>query len=269
MTVERYEVSPTGRWGGKITSRPLPEAGPSLEGLGREDRTLMKYVWLSQAATERRVGHSFEVVHEALRAMGADAGLVEISARAVDDELRHAELCREMASLYAGHAVGAPEELPFTHPTHPAAKSDALRRALYVVGQCAFNETFASAYLESAHASATVPLARAALRELLSDEIDHARIGWAFVSTLDEQTKSELDSWILPLAIANLREWRSLKLPEGSRSVVGAHGVPEKEAIERALLDAVESLMIPGFERFGFAVGPLKKWHAAGAPTSA
>lgn len=264
---DRYEVSPTGRWGGRITSRALPDGGNDLATLSDEARRALIGVWLGQAATERRVGYSFEVVRDALRERGADEGLIETATRAIDDELRHAELCREMASRYAGRALPPPSDLPFAHPTHPSASGDTQRRALYVLGQCAFNETFASAYLESALAAATVPLAEAGLRELLSDEIDHARIGWAFASTLSAHERRELDSWLVPLAIANLREWRSIQLPETPREVLRAHGVPAREDVFAALLDALQSLMIPGFERFGFDVGPMRRWVARGAPT--
>jgi hypothetical protein len=265
---DRFVVSPAGRWGGAITSRPLPETAPALVGLTNDQREFIAEVWLTQASTERRVGRSFEVVHRALVDLGADGGLVDVAARAVDDEMRHAELCRQMASRYAGREVEPLAELPFTHPTHPEAKTDRIRHALYVVGQCAFNETFASAYLEAAHASATVPLARAALRELLSDEIDHARIGWAFLATVDAPLRREIESWLLPLAIGNLRQWRATVLaPAGMREAVGGHGVPPRTAIEAALLDAVATLMIPGLERFGFDVAVMKRWHARGAPT--
>jgi hypothetical protein len=261
-------LSPSGRWSGKVTRRPLPESGPSMRGLSREARVTMANLWLSQSATERRVASSFEVVHRALVALDADPGIVAVAARAVDDEHRHAALCTEMASRYLGRPVRPAPDLPFAHPSHPDARSEALRQALYVVGQCALNETFASSYLETCLAGATAPLARAALRELLSDEVDHARVGWAYLSTMPAPTRAELDGWLLPLAVCNLREWRSLQLPEGDRGVLAAHGVPARDAVERCLLDALETMVIPGFERFGFAVEPLRRWAARGAPTA-
>ena len=264
---KRYAIDPAGRWSGRVTRRPLPDAAPSLEGLTRSDRATLANLWLSQAATERRVAESFGVVHDALASLGADAGLVEVSARAVDDEMRHAELCRQMASRYAGRPLDPPPDLPFAYPAHRDARSEELRRALHVVGQCALNETFASAYLEASLAGATAALARAALRELLSDEVDHARLGWAFLSSLPAPTREALSDWLVPLAVCNLREWRALSLPKGPREVLRAHGVPDRADVESALMDAIESLMIPGFERFGLAVDGLRNWFARGAPT--
>lgn len=194
-----------GRWGGAVTSRPLPVDGE----LSEIDPTLREHlarIWLSQAATEARVAKSFALVHESLIALGAADGLVTVSKRAIDDEHRHTALCREMARRYFGAEVTTTPQLPFAPPRHELATSDEQRKALWVIGQCAFNETFASAYLSLCHERAESALPRAALRELLSDEIDHARIGWAYLATLPRHLRASIDDWLLPLAICNLRE---------------------------------------------------------------
>lgn len=260
--------SATGRWNGRLTSRPLPDAAESLRGLSADERTLLANIWLSQAATERRVADSFALVHRSLVALEADPGLIETAARAVDDEYRHTELCRVVASRYAGRELRNPPLLPFVHPAHPSAKSDRVRQCLYVVGQCAFNETFASAYLEAALSSAEVGLAKSAVRELLSDEVDHARVGWAFAATLPASERAEVQSWLIDLAICNLREWRAIALPDAAKGAVVRHGVPERAKVEAALVSVVSDVMIPGFERFGFDVRELRDWHAQGAPTA-
>lgn len=260
--IPAYSVRADGRWAGRVTRRALPD-DPSLDTLSPSERALLVNLWRSQAATERRVARSFELVRDALVARGDDAGLVAVSERAIDDEMRHASLCMELASRYAGRVVSPPPELPHEHPTHPGA-SEPLRRALFVLGQCALNETLASAYLDACLEVAEHPLPRAALSELLSDEIDHARIGWAFASTLDDGARDALQPWLLPLAVSNLRMWRQLSLPEGE---LAPHGVPPKEKVREALLNAVRELVIPGFERFGFDGRGLREWSARGAPT--
>ncbi|NOU27597.1 MAG: hypothetical protein HOO96_06775, partial [Polyangiaceae bacterium] len=69
-------LDPAGRYGGRATSRPLPESEPLVDVLPGAAREHLANVWLSQAATELRVARSFEVVHAALRDLDADAGLV-------------------------------------------------------------------------------------------------------------------------------------------------------------------------------------------------
>lgn len=261
----RARVGADGRWGGAVTRRDLPETSDAIHALPRALRARLASVWLSQAATEARVARSFGVIHGSLARVGAHPGLVALAARAVDDEHRHAALCEEVAGRYAGKGCGPHVELPTQRPRHPHASSDALRDALYVVGQCALNETFASAYLSAARKGAKTELARAALRELLEDEVDHARIGWAYLMTAPPALRAELSEWLVPLTVCNLREWRRLELPDDD--ALSAHGVPPMEVARAALDDAVEELLVPGFRHVGLDTRALERWIARGAPT--
>lgn len=262
-----------GRYGGKITRRRLPTNEPAVDALDGEARDFLARMWLSQAATELRVARSFAVVHAALRTLRADPGLVSIAARAVDDEHRHAALCKRMAAAYFGAEVVDPPELPFAPPAHAAATSAEERSVLHVIGQCAFNETFASGYLSASLEGAKVPLARAALSELLSDEVDHARIGWAYLATLPEGHRAAVEDWLLPLAVCNLREWRALATPRldavaaRGQDVLAEHGFPRADVVEAALVTTLRDLVVPGLRHFGFRAEKLATWVDAGAAT--
>lgn len=259
--------SATGRWGGAVTSRPLPDADDEVREAPRALRDELACLWLSQAATEARVARSFALVAESLRALGADAGLVAMADRAVDDEHRHHALCRAMAERWHGAPVAPAPELPFAPPAHAAAPSERARRALWIVGQCTFNETFASAYLALCSERAEHPMARAALRELLSDEIDHARVGWAFLHTCDEATRAVVQDWLLPLAVCNLREWRAVRLAEDER--LARHGIPPAGEVELALQRALSELIVPGLAHVGLDPRPLERWIREGSPVPA
>jgi hypothetical protein len=172
------------------------------------------------------------------------------------------------------HALAPPLELPFSHPSHPEARTPELRDALFVIGQCVFNETLASAYLSASYEAATHPMARAALRELLSDEVDHARVGWASLGPLPPTLREELAPWIHPLAVANLREWRKLTLLEtklfsesAETIVLARHGFLEKSRIEEALFEGMRDLIAPGLALVGLRTAPLNRWLDSGAPT--
>lgn len=260
-------LDPQGRYRGRATGRPLPAREPQIDALAGSAREHLAHLWLSQSATELRVARSFALVHAALRDLSADPGLIATAYRAMDDEHRHATLCKDMAERYLGMPVVEPPELPFEPPTHPLAESEDERRALYVVGQCAFNETFASAYLTAAQDGATVPLARAALRELMADEVDHARIGWAYLSTLPRSLKPRIEDWLLPLAITNLREWRRLLETPHEAHHLAPHGFPPGPAVEEALTTALRDLIVPGLAHFGYRTRGLVSWLSEGAPT--
>jgi hypothetical protein len=245
-----------------VTERPFPDAAELAE-LSPARRRMLAEAWLGQAATEARVARSFAVIHQSLSRLGADPGLLRLSARAVDDEHRHAALCEELAGLHAGRPVGPHPRLSDRRPAHPTAESQLLRDTLYVVGQCALNETFASAYLSAARRGATTPLARHALRELLEDEVDHARIGWAFLSDAPAEAKHALDDWLLPLTVSNLREWRQLILPKDDS--LAAHGVPPMEVARDAITSVLTGVVVPGFAHVGLDTRNLERWIARGA----
>ena len=258
------------RWGGRLTSRPLPERDPALEALTDEQRAQLVAVWIGRAASERRVADAFETIHGALQSARTDSSLRGLAARAVDDELRHAELCRVVASRYAGRELDPPAPLTLVVPAHRGAPAR-LVATLHVLGHCAMNETFASAFLEAsfAYADADAALARAALREILSDEIDHARIGWAHLAQLGDHQRAEVAPWIGSLVYANLKMWRDTPRASVTHPMLQRHGAPGAQVIESALIGAVRELILPGLARFRLSTPSLERWLAAGAPTAA
>jgi len=208
------------------------------------------------------VAHSFEVVHHALVRLGADPGLVHLAKRAVDDEHRHAALCEEVAGRYAGRVVGPYRALSERRPEHPGASAE-LRHVLHVVGQCCLNETFATAYLSAAQAGAQTPLVKRAIQELLSDEVDHARVGWGFVHTLSPELRGSLEQWLLPLVVCNLREWRLIDLPDDD--ALAGHGVPPHGTVQQAITETLHGVVIPGLAHVGLNTRDLEAWAADGA----
>lgn len=260
-------ISPTGRWAGKLTGRPLPEADATVDALNGDDRDALVEIWLGRAANERRVSDSFVVVADALTALCADPALIELARRAVDDELRHAELCRIVASRIAGCELAPPPRLTLVVPPHATA-SPALRHLLHVVGQSCLNETIASAVLEASLAHARGSLVSAALRELLSDEIDHARIGWALLAATSEPVRAKIEPWIAPLVRGNVKMWRETPRRYATNTSVAAQGALTRDQSETTLLAAVQDLILPAFDRLGISTTDVCRWLRAGAPTA-
>jgi hypothetical protein len=258
-------VNPT-RWGGRLTSRPLPERDAELEALAPAQRDQLSAIWLARAASEQRVAGAFEVVRDALQDLGSEPQLCALAARAVDDEHRHAELARQVASRFAGRELEPPARLTLVVPEHRGAP-DRLRPSLHVLGHSAMNETFASAFLEAALGPCRAPYARASLRELLSDEVDHARIGWAHLAALRTEQRAELAPWLDSLVRANLKMWRDSGREYPSDPALHRHGAPSVEVVESALLGAVRDLIIPGLDQFGIPTRGLRSWLESGAPT--
>ncbi len=101
-------------------------------------------------------------------------------------------------------------------------------------------------------AAATGALAKAALRELLSDEIDHARLGWAHLSSLDVDTRRAIAPWLPSLLRANLRMWRDAPRDYSEDARIIGHGAISRELLEHALSVALHTLILPGLAQLGF-----------------
>ncbi len=245
-----------GRWHGRLTARPLPD-GPIDAPLSDDDRALVVQAWLGRSAAERRAGDSFLVIRDALLARHEPTPLVELATRAIDDEHRHAEICRVVASRYAGRELSAPGELTLSVPLHEGAVPE-LRHSLHVIGQCALNETAASAFLEACLGRAEVSLVRAALRELLSDEIDHARIGWAHLAAANVEHKRALAPWLPKLVRGYEQEWSRSFAPPPPKDL-SAHGVPPRDVIVAAVEGAMRDVVWPGLVHVGFTLAPHDK----------
>jgi hypothetical protein len=261
------EFTSKGRWGGKLTRKPLPTNDPTIETLPAAQRKVLADVWMRRAAMERRVADSFQVIHGSLVRRNASPDLALLAERAIDDEFRHAELSRVVASAFAGRELPAPARLELEVPKHKGASPE-LRDTLFIVGQCVLNETTAGAYLEACLSRAKGPLAKAALGELLSDEIDHGRIGWAHLASLDEATRAQVGRWLLPMAFLNLRIWR-YETPEDPThtEALTHHGAPPPAIIHAALADALRHLIVPGLKQLGIDTSLLDRWLADGAST--
>lgn len=255
-----------GRWGGRVTNRPLLHGDETLTSLADDDRVTLSDVWLARAATERRVAESFAVIRDALDELGSDRALVNLADRAVDDEWRHAEICRFVASRFADRELEPPPALELTVPKHRGAERQ-LELELWVIGQCCMNETIASAFLEAAVATSGAPMAHGALRELLSDEIDHARLGWAFLATLPRARLDAVGPWMFGMLRENLKLWRDAPRGYPMTDALARQGAPREAVVEDSLLTAVRELVIPGLERFALPTDKIHVWLASGAPT--
>jgi hypothetical protein len=241
----------------RLSRRPLPEPDASIARLSDEDRRLLVGSWGGRAGAELAGAESFRIIAAALRDLGAEPELQALAARAVDDELWHSEICHQVASIYAGRALPAPVVPAHQIPEHAGA-GEALRRTLHVVGQCCINETSAAAFYETCLAGARTSLSRAALRALLSDEIDHARVGWAHLGSplVDGETRAGVAAWLPSMIAANLRAWRE-RAAAPERAALIENGTPSFAAGDRAIVGALRDLLRPGFARLGFDVGAL------------
>ena len=233
-----------------VASAGLPESDDTIEELTAAEREAVGASWSSRAANELATAQTFGMLSTMLVPRGVDPEVTWLAARAVADEVRHAEICRTVAAAYLAKPVEWPQARTLEAPRF-GSTSPELGTTLFIVLQCCMNETIAGAYLRACQNDARGPLVRAALRELLRDEIDHARLGWAHLASphLSKTARRHVAA-----AIPNLlQSCRSLWLDEKrtERPTPSGHGCVPNAALPRIVDDAIEELVLPGLRHVG------------------
>jgi hypothetical protein len=121
-----------------------------------------------------------------------------------------------------------------------------------MVEMCCLSETLTGVFFTEMHARATNPMARTVVESLLEDEIDHGRVGWAYLAARTQQsTLSGLASALPSMldrtfgtAIRNLGRVTDDDAME-------AFGYVRDEACGEIFRRALRDVVIPGFEMLG------------------
>jgi hypothetical protein len=238
----------------------LPFGDPSLAELTSLQRAAIAAHWKRRMRSELMVGRTFEAMHPLLRERNAAPAVLDLLARGADEERHHSELCARLAEVYSGESV---ERLTIDAVTLPrfGVGDDDLELALLVAGMCCVNETVATAWISACLAAAEAPLAKQANRIHLTDEIEHARLGWAHVASdaVGDDTRRKLGPCLPRLFEANAPSWEYVE-PTMPVEGVPAQGQLPAAVSRRVYLTAIAELVIPGFEHVGVDVAPAKAW---------
>jgi len=166
--------------------------------------------WAARARAEHGSVHQFTQVSHALCVAQAPLELLGALARLITDEVRHAELCADMAEACQ------PESSAGLHWPEPRAPwpdpplnggAAALRgwAAQAILVACCLGETISRPLLEAVVVVATDPVAEAVARQILRDEHLHATFGWEALSWLLERLppgeRGRLQEQVLPGAL--------------------------------------------------------------------
>jgi hypothetical protein len=245
----------------QITHRPLPESDASIDGLTHEERAIAGERWIGRSHNELETGRAFDYIARSLSRQGAEPELVALAVRSADDEVRHSEICRRVASAYLGHDV-EPAALARVEGVPPAGGEPLpawLSLTMYIIEMSCLSEGIGTAVLEANLAYTKTPLAHAALRELLTDEVNHARLGWAHLARLDDARRDEVGTHLLASVkrVFNVWDYRN-QYP--TSPALTDHGCPPIEIVRAAILSGVRDLALPGFAHVGVPVQAAADW---------
>lgn len=220
---------------------------------------LIAQVWAVRHGVETGASLRFAALSQGMRAAGAPATLVELAARASADEVRHAAHCADILRSRQADVPPPETRLLFFGPRDLGPEQ---RLTYEVVAQSCISETESMATLVTLLDAASDAHLRTVLQELARDEVQHARLGWAYLAWAKERLDLSFLSAFLP-AMATAATGEDLFQPgppEADDPALLRSGVVPKRDRRRIYLETLHSVVIPGFEEFRVDTGPLRQW---------
>jgi hypothetical protein len=232
-------------------------SGPPLDERGRR---AVAETWRYRARAEREAQARFERLSRQLAEVGAGEAVLGLARKAAQDERRHARLCAHVAARY-----GLPDRdrAPVPAPEVAPVRLSPRERVLYeIVAFCCVAESLNAALLTVIVERATVPLIREASRRILRDEVHHARLGWAHLSSEAGQGRAGfLPRWLPAMLDAAIED--SLLRPspaDPAEEALAAHGNLSRATRLELVQAALRDVLCPGLESMGVDAGPGRAW---------
>lgn len=217
--------------------------------------------WSQRAKQEHLAVGAFSLIARELAEVGCEPVVLSLVTRAANDEVRHAEICARMAACLTRQPFatarykGVPRE-----PAHDGA--DASTRALlHVVEMCCLSETFTGVCMTEMLARATHPVAHAVVQSLLKDEIDHGKVGWAYLAERTRDgTVGDLATALPELAVRTMRAAMrpALASTETDEPELERWAYLAPSTLSRLYREAFTDVIARGFEHLGVDVEPTR-----------
>ncbi|NUO49042.1 MAG: ferritin-like domain-containing protein [Polyangiaceae bacterium] len=211
----------------------------------RRDKLVFAWTWRREQ--EHHAVAAFSRLAADAARFGCEPATLALLTRAATDEVHHADVCRRVVEKHTGR------EHPTTLVGGPAlAPASSAEDVLFaVVETCCISETMTGAYFTEMLETATHPLARAVVLSLLEDEIDHGRVGWAYLAAARRDGIAGGLAAALPRlldrTVAEVFD-DARKAPEGDDPLLDQHGYIGLTRGARIYKEALEKVVLPGFE---------------------
>lgn len=208
-------------------------------------------VWRYREKVEWEAAATFARLAHDLADCGAGSAVVQMARKAAKDEQRHAKLCQGLAENYDPQSVALVPELGSVIGPNNLPLD---RRTLYAsVALSCVTESLSVALLLRMRQLVVDEDAKATIREILVDEIDHSRLGWAHLAA--EAARGDV-SWLSPhiqpmLDAALLADAEHVQSKEPAATSPAAYGILPKPMAEQICHETIRKVIEPGLRRFG------------------
>lgn len=212
-------------------------------------------IWAMRAGLELSVSAGYAVIIRELLETGAERPVLQLCCEASADEISHAQLCLDLAERIDGEKRDWPAPTSLRVPSYGNIKTGPLLTALHLVAMSCLNETIACVRLLEAIQPTECASAKHALRCILTDEIRHARAGWAHLASrhVTSDMKQQIADYVPELVSASLTSLieENSSIPTEEFSI---WGLPSVELARAHAQKAVQEIVMPGFKHLSMAV---------------
>lgn len=231
--------------------------GESVQGLAAR-------VWGYRLQSELEAAQRFRALAPVLEAFGSSRAIIDMAEQAADDELRHASLCGELVRHFGGTvAQSSPVPIRSVAPTDLVGGE----RVLYeIVALSCVTETLSTALLGELVAQARDSACKQAMHSILRDEVNHSRLGWAFLAEQHASGARDCVGPYLPrLLDATLGAGflQAIDQPEPWRDELAGLGSLQLSERQRVVRETLAQVVIPGLDRFGVDTQAARRWLTA------
>jgi hypothetical protein len=208
----------------------------------------------------------FGAVSSALALNACPFDLVSAAARIPADEIRHAEYATRMMALLSGQelskaSIEVRQAALLKECVRPSTLSDL---DIFMLELPAISESIATALLFECHQTARDPVLRAFYRNIVRDEVHHARLGWYYLAWRAPQWTAEERQRVADRAgeiVVQIEDKFSTgrDAPGPDASDARALGVLDTASQKVAISRLMESEMVPALDRLG--LGASRAWR--------
>ena len=190
---------------------------------------------------------------------GAPEALVELAARASQDETRHASRC---ADILRGRQAEVPPPETRLLEYAPLTLTPEQRLTYEVVAQSCVSETESMATLVTLLDEARDETLKSVLHELARDEVQHARLGWGYLTWARDRMDLAFLAALLPVMASGTAGPDLFRpaLPGTDEPTLYQAGVVPHSERQRVYIETLESVVVPGMTEYGVDIGPLRLW---------
>jgi len=243
--------------------RPVPWAACDRSKFPKAAIDLAVDSYVKLAAGEYGAVQLYGALTSAMALAGLPLDLITASAAICTDEARHADYAMQMARVLTGDDVPIPIDRDSLEA--PWKKDVTLEDIdAVVLHVAAISETLSCGLISACLDRATDTTTRAVFKNLVADEIHHARFGWHYLAWRAPQWSLAERQRLADRMARNVvgierRYWRGRDAPASAAEAARALGVLESEGQRSVVREMMEEEIVPALDALG--LGGSHAWR--------